>query len=373
LLTDQPIALVYYNKIQSAGVCFEERHAHDRNPEAHKQQHLSIGTFCNPYPSIAGYTLAPTVPTSADICYSLSTFTIYDEDISVVSSAINQTTDKQVFYQSAGPSWYFGDTNQYGFSYGTYIKYNQFTGLSYTLTELTTNEYVNYYIFGTTSISANARLLTIPSTNKFSSLALAQEETLGDVLNINSLPLQEWVLLYKITYKTGAAYSTDGKCRIESVEAYTGTRQSTTSVGTGISQAFADATYLRLDGTNDPITGEITFSEGIYSKNIMCQCQTITAATTWNNLANKDISNSGTFYDITLPLEPSVSGDAPVYRDIAYNVTTDSIGSGVGVRVTSGAGALIFLNGASGTTNISLSGNKFYTAINRGTRWYFES
>lgn len=275
LLTDCPIALVYYNATQTSGLCFEERHAHDRNPEAHKQQHLSTGTFCNPYPSLGGYNLAPSSPVSADNIYTVTQFTLYDEDIRVDVPTHTSAIPKQVFYQSgATHDWAFDGYDPYGYSYGTYIKYNQYTGATYTLTELVSNEFTNYYVFGITSISAT-KLLTIPSTNKFSSLATAQTESFADILNANSLPLQEWVLLFKITYRTGNSYNTPGKCRIENVVAYTGTKAGTSLAGAGISQAFADSTYLRLDGSNDPITGDITIGANLSAINISATTITV--------------------------------------------------------------------------------------------------
>lgn len=284
ILSDCPIALVYYNASQTSGICFEERHSHDRNPEAHKQQHLSTGTFCNPYPSIGNYQLAPSSPVSADNVYTLTTFTLFDEDIEMAAGPYSLTTPKQVFYQSGtSHSWTFNGYDQYGYSYGTYIQYNQFTGTTYQLTDLVNNECVNYYVFGITSLSGR-NILTIPSTQKHANVSLAQAETFADVLNQASLPLQEWVLLYKITYETGNAYNTPGKCRIENVDYYTGTRSGTTLAGTGISQAFADSTYLRLDGSNDPILGDITIQANLSAINISGSSLTI------GNVSNTEFS-----------------------------------------------------------------------------------
>jgi hypothetical protein len=104
------------------------------------------------------------------------------------------------------------------------------------------------------------------------------------VLNNKSLPLEEWVLLFKITYRAAASYTTVGKCRIENVESYTGSRATTTLAGTGITQAFADSTYLRLDGSNDPITGDITIGANLSAINISATTLTV------GNISNTEFS-----------------------------------------------------------------------------------
>jgi hypothetical protein len=304
LLTDCPIALVYYNATQVLGICFEERHAHDRNPEAHKQQHLSIGTFCNPCPVLGGYTLSPASPTNVNNQYSLTEYTIYDEDIKISQAAILSTANKKILSRGTGGVWNISNGNSFGYLSGTYIQYNPVSGGNWSLSDLANNEYVNYYIFSTTSIDEASRILTIPSQLKHSTLASAQSELVSDALDVTTLPLQEWVLQYKITYRTGASYSTTGKARIENVINYSNTSRESTISGGGISQAFADATYLRLDATNDPLTGDLTVNANVISQGF------------------RDTTFTG-----TKPLGSDASGNIVEVAGYGYYVHTQSVAS----------------------------------------------
>lgn len=251
LLIHVPFVMVYYNATQSKGICFEERHGFDRNPVAHKQQHLSIGTFCNPLPALTGYTLAPSSPIPTDNNYSMSAFTTYDEDIRANNAQIAKTTAKTTLYRGVAGAWYVDVGTQYGYlnGTGTYIYYNQLVGSDWQLTAIPNNSYVNYFIFATTSIDSTQRILTIPSQYYYATLDEAIAENTATAQDFTTLPLQEWVLLFKITYGTKLSYGTPGMCRIENVEIFSNSRGSTTITGSGISQAFADATYVRIDGS----------------------------------------------------------------------------------------------------------------------------
>lgn len=305
LLVDCPIVLVYYNATQVAGICFEERHSHDRNPEAHKQQHLSIGTFCNPCPVLTGFVLSPSTPTNADNEYSLTAYTIYDEDIKISQATILETANKKILYRGTGGVWNISNGNSLGYLSGTYIQYNPVSGGNWALSNLSNTDYVNYYVFTTTSIDEASRVLVIPSQLKHNNLPSAQSELVSQALDVTTLPLQEWVLQYKITYRAGAGYSTTGKARIEDYTDYSNTsRESTISGGGGISQAFADATYLRLDATNDPLTGDLTVNADVISQGF------------------RDTTFTG-----TKPLGSDASGNIVEVAGYGYYVHTQSVAS----------------------------------------------
>lgn len=330
-----PVAFVYYNASQARGVCFEERHSHDRNAEAHKQQHLSIGTFCSPYPAMAGYSLAPSYPTNADNTWNLTSFTMYDEDIKVDTNSIADNDTKSVLYKS-GSSWAWALDSIYGtVNSATYISYNP----GGVLTELTNGEFTNYYVFGAPSISgaANQRIICIPSQNKYSSLLTAEQEFLSQGVDIAALPIQEWVLLFKITWRCAASYTTTGKCRIENVESFQNTRSGSVLGGTGVSQTFTDATYLRLDGSNDPVNGDIVFTGSISATSTLLGPSVnvgLLGNSPWLKVADFQNTDSGTSYKFETTLYGGDWNDHGIAKYVYTSFGTTGSSSAFTIRRT---------------------------------------
>lgn len=110
-----------------------------------------------------------------------------------------------------------------------------------------------------------------------------------------------------------------------------------------------------------PLVGDFyaSFAGLCESERGVYQLQEITSTASWDAKANKDISNAGSAYTITLPAE---------YADTPFYVTTSTLSNTVTLQRSSSD--LIYLNGASGATSISLSANKYYNVIYRPGRWY---
>lgn len=118
--------------------------------------------------------------------------------------------------------------------------------------------------------------------------------------------------------------------------------------------------------SNKPIVSEnyIQATGPIFADYAQYNVQSITTTSTWDSKASKDISNAGSAYTITLPSE---------YSDVPFYVTTSTLSNTVTVQRS--GGDVIHLNGAAGTTSITLSSNTYYNVIYRSStgKWYFTS
>jgi hypothetical protein len=112
-----------------------------------------------------------------------------------------------------------------------------------------------------------------------------------------------------------------------------------------------------------------TFEDNLYAAELTTlkfipAIQPITATANWSlDRVNKHIT--GGTYTITLPSIDNVNDSG-----IIQYATTGSLGT---VTVSRSGDDLIYLNGASGVTSITLAANTLYTVAIRADAWYFKS
>lgn len=235
--TKIPICVVYYNQNLTDGFANFELHRAQRNIYAHKQSHFAIGTFVkNPasHFSLSDYTL--TTGTNAGVRFSISSGSIMDEDIEWAISALNSGGPYTMLYRSGVTDWAWTTTNSVPYLYnaGTNkIQINSNSGGNFSLTDVTNNNYVNYYLFATSAIDVNKRLFLIPGQTIYSSLTLANEESFLNLNFASGIPLEEFAPLWKITYRYQTGSSSTGRARIESITKLQGTKVSVSMSGSG--------------------------------------------------------------------------------------------------------------------------------------------
>ena len=225
LLDTAPIALIYYDATTPDYWLFDERHHFDTPVEWHQSQHFAIGTFIK-LPAtdfaISGYTL--NTDTDAACQWATATGTTCDEDIEKLVSAVASGGPYQVMAKigAAGNFIRTQTTLPYLYGAGSYIQWNQFTSGAWQMTNMTSANRVNYYVFATTGYDSTKQLMIIPGEAFYGTLAEAQAESVTS-LNLTNFPALEFAPLYQITFHTLGGYSHNGKCEIEAVTKIVGT------------------------------------------------------------------------------------------------------------------------------------------------------
>lgn len=231
ILDHAPVAFVYFDASTTDAIVIDERHHHSSNKEWHNSQHYSTGTFVKKSSDfiIGNYTL--NTASDAGNTFSLSSGTIIDEDIQTAISALADGGPYRRYSKSgSGGVWrrsnaalpfrYNGSTN--------YIQYNQWTGSTWQLTDLSNNQFVNYYVFLVPSIDSTLGIIVIPGQAVYTSstLAVAESVTSLDLTMISN----EFIAVYQLTYQASSGDSNTGKCKLRTVTRLGGSR-STQSLG----------------------------------------------------------------------------------------------------------------------------------------------
>jgi hypothetical protein len=189
----------------------------------HKYLHFTQGAKYISGFSVGDYAL--TSDLSASNRYSISNGLMYDEDIENTVTGVADNGPYTVMSRtgSAG-EWIWSKTENYPYLINANsIRYNQLNGNNWQLTNITTNNtWVNYYIFATNSLTSGFGTVIIPGQATYSSLALAQGESVSS-LALGSLPFQEIVPIARISHRFNTTYANvNGRARIEGVSTLLG-------------------------------------------------------------------------------------------------------------------------------------------------------
>jgi len=245
ILTDAPVAIIYYNGTAATtywnganAIVLEERHGTTLDPEAHFDMHNNIGAYIvgGGFAMNGTYAVATGTGGLVDCSYGVDSGTIADEDIKIVTSALTDNAgvgnQYPIFYKTGSSTeWRWITTNLPLLkNVSNDILYNQFTGGAWQLTALTTgaDKYVNMYLcvvpFYTSPSGYSYRFVWIMGQTLLTNLATAQAESILS-LDISGLPFQELAPIWKITMRRANGYSTDsGHARIESTQKIAGTK-----------------------------------------------------------------------------------------------------------------------------------------------------
>jgi len=240
LLTDAPLASVYYNPSNigatAAGVLQYEMHAGigGMSNATHKNLHLTRGTQLLNGCVATGYTL--NAGGSANVNWTTTGGNVADEDLtlSVATQALGGANNYRILYltgTTAAPVWNWKDTAESGiYSDGTDIYYNQNNAGTWQLTPIAANSrWVNYYILATTAYNT-PQIIVVMGQVLYSSSTTATTGTFAtDVLNFG-LFTSEAVVLYKVTYRRVSGDGAPGNAEISS---FTRLIQSLVTVGVG--------------------------------------------------------------------------------------------------------------------------------------------
>lgn len=228
--TDAPAGQVYYtnsnNGGAAAGLLFVEAHTNSMDIKTRTYLHNTLGTRYVSGLTISGYTLNANGSTSLN--YALSAGVIQDEDVQTNVTAITLGATYRFFWKTGTaslPVWNWVDTSGTGnessgvFTGGagaTNIAYNQLTGGSWQVTNITTNStYVNYWLV-TTNLTTAPQAVIIVGQTTYGTLAAAQAATFSNEISNIADIFDEAIVVYQLTYQRGSTFTGPGLARLVS-------------------------------------------------------------------------------------------------------------------------------------------------------------
>jgi len=224
------VQVSYVNYGASAATTFATREVHGlMDVESHIESHDNIGTYRVSGGNATAGTYALNTDTNAAITPGFDSAVIKDEDISTTIPAWIQGTYSTMYVNSTTSSSTFNLTESFPFLFtpASYITYNNVT--AGTLVTGAVNRWFNVYqiLIPTTTDTDSQKYRTIflqPQIEHTSLLSATGEDVRA--LNLGALPnlSPEFVFWARLTYYTGASYTTTGKVQLVSITYVTGNK-----------------------------------------------------------------------------------------------------------------------------------------------------
>lgn len=300
LLTSVPVCFVRRNATLSKWIPYEERHWNTMDWMTHSYLHSTRWTQYLTWLEMSWYTLDTNW--NAAVTYSMSTWTVSDEDLVSSITALADWGPYTILERSgASWDWTWTSTNTVPYLHNwTNIQFNEFTWWVWTKTAVTVNNrWVNYYIAAVPSIVTWYQFLIIPWQAEYTSLANANAETFAN-LSLWTLPAQENVVLYRYIMRRWSWYTADWQARLVQVDLV---RNSNTT----IAQAWVvdhwslswltddDHTQYQLTCSTQSSLTDYTFT-GAEVRNAWYSVST----TWWNRTINVDADLFSTGYEFAI-------------------------------------------------------------------------
>ena len=208
-----PVCVVYYNATLVDGIAWFELHGWRRDPALHSFLHATYGTQVHSGFLLSGVTLDSDVDANKRPAFTSGV--VMDEDIYYPISALLAGNYTILSRTGAAGDWTWVEGNVDPYLVGaSYIRYNQFTGGAWQLTELTSGQFVNYYVFVMTALDVPHRIIVVPGQTVHATQSAAEAETVSGIQWGTPLPFPEIAPVYQITFRGHSSYMSTGKCVI---------------------------------------------------------------------------------------------------------------------------------------------------------------
>lgn len=211
--TEAPTAYIYWDAEEQICPYFaEERHGIVLDWQTHQYLHRTRGAAIADGFDIANYIINGNGTLDAHAQFDLSNGTFFDEDLEI--SIIHSSTpglekfeqDLQgparipVLYK-VGNAWKVDEATNFPLKAGaSHPCYNLNTSGIWSLAEIDTNKYVNYYIVATNN--SRSPIMSLMGQVQYSNQNDAKNETFS-ALHLTGFPSKEFRFLYKVTYRSG--------------------------------------------------------------------------------------------------------------------------------------------------------------------------
>ena len=198
------------------GLGSEELHGVNMSSKTHKYLHLFEGTRFHGGGAISNYLVQ--VDSLAGVQYSVDSAKISDEDIDIVADPLISGNYSVFWREGVNGEWNWNTNSNmpFLFSNNNIIQYNSFIEGVWGRTEISTNDrYINTYVLFTNIEDYGA--IIISGQQIHGSLNEAKNASFAN-LELGVLPINEFVAVWKITFRYRGNYSINSKrARIEAI------------------------------------------------------------------------------------------------------------------------------------------------------------
>lgn len=222
-----PTAAVYWNSTTGKGeLVFDERHGIVMDWRTHQYLHLTRGTAMAHGFGLSGYTLGGSGASNAHAQVAVASGLFYDEDIAI--NVVSDSTPEPWTWQQplafpaqipvmyrVGTEWVVDDPTLFPVKQGNArIRYNQFTGGAWTLTDVSNNRYGIAWLVATNNL--NYPVLAIVGQAEYASLPTA-DGTPWTSLDLTTMPVAEMRPLWRLVFQTATTMANTPHASLASV------------------------------------------------------------------------------------------------------------------------------------------------------------
>lgn len=222
-LVDGSVWTLLDTKVPVAGVMFrgaltpvfwmyDERHTCLIDRRIHYYEHMTEGTRLISGGALSGYTIQ--TQTDAGVTFGIAGASIADEDrlmdLATLTDPNGGSADYVIFYRTGASTWLWkASIVPYDYTPAGYINYDN----AGTQTQGSQGNFYNTYLLFT-GLDGAARYVIVSGRAVFNTLGQAQAEDIG-AFTFAGLAIEEFVVAYRLTWRTGAGYGSTGKARLE--------------------------------------------------------------------------------------------------------------------------------------------------------------
>lgn len=297
------VAMVYWDATNKEIVGLgDERHGIAMDGVTHSYLHNTFGARWSSGGSFGDITADGAGSSNTHATISVADVITYDEDIkhdstdTWITQVLTSPAQIPVIYlDGAAGNWRALGTNDYPVAdatkvgSGTLLHYNEWTGATWQLTQVTSGKFVLTHIFATNS--STTPVIAIVGQNEYASKNAAYTGSTDELATLytTGLPMVEFVPLGTIIYQTSSSYTNAPKARIITTEDggnYIDWRVATPtrSLGLGV---VDDGRFFLLAGRTG---GQTAYGSTVASENL-------TLSSTANATKGKIILGTSTAYD----------------------------------------------------------------------------
>ena len=213
-----PVAIVYWDYTNKKAILFgDERHGCTMDSHTHARIHAESGAVYVSGSALSDFIIDGNGTSNTHTQFAIASGQIRDEDILHNLSSKSSTDSIPVLYR-LGSNWHSVSNTNQKFHYvgGGRAYWNENTGGTYSLTEITNNDFVLYHIVSTNDI--NNPYFSIMGLNRYTTKNNAREGALIEISQYTDLPFVEFVFIATIIFQSSNTFSNTGKSKIVSTD-----------------------------------------------------------------------------------------------------------------------------------------------------------
>lgn len=281
LIINKPlVAAVYYNTAGTTVYYADERHGIQMPGQSHAHDHFVDGFRLLSGGALGNITADQTGASNTHAQFGVTGGLGVDEDLDHTLNEVLSTTGCKIWYKLGTLGKWVSTTNA-GYSFlvsGTpLLYYNEWTGATWQLSEVTNNQFSLVHIFATNNV--DTQYISILGQADYNTLTNARLGAATDISNLvyQGLPDHEYLPLGTIILQTSNTYGNTPKVRVRSYDAshlYVDWRTTVLTPGTGPSDhgslsGLGDddhPQYLILNGRGgvaQSISGDVTMGNAL--------------------------------------------------------------------------------------------------------------